>query len=59
MGKWYDYESPDPPIQHARLSALRELTSRNIPCILWGEDALNYGHAVPTQLFDQQILVPD
>ncbi|KAJ7468619.1 hypothetical protein FB451DRAFT_377659 [Mycena latifolia] len=44
---------------HGRLVALRQLTSRGIPCILWGEDALCYAHNVPTVLFDQQILVPD
>jgi hypothetical protein len=43
-----------------RLSALRQLTAHDIPCILWGEDAL-FAHAVPIALdiFDQQILVPD
>lgn len=59
MGHDYNYEPPLPEEQHERLVALRDLTSRGIPCILWGEDALNYVHKVPTFLFDQQILVPD
>ncbi|KAI1791232.1 hypothetical protein LXA43DRAFT_1094832 [Ganoderma leucocontextum] len=59
MGFDYEHQPPSPKEQHQRLVALRELTSRGIPCILWGEDALNYVHRVPTYLFDQQILVPD
>ncbi|PIL33382.1 hypothetical protein GSI_04002 [Ganoderma sinense ZZ0214-1] len=59
MGLFYEYKPPHPDEQHQRLVALRQLTSRGIPCILWGEDALNYVHSVPTSLFDQQILVPD
>ncbi len=59
MGLWYEYKPPPPDEQHKRLLALRQLTSRGIQCILWGEDALNYVHNVPTSLFDQQILVPD
>lgn len=59
MGLFYEYQPPSPDVQHQRLVALRQLTSRGIPCILWGEDALNYVHSVPTSLFDQQILVPD
>jgi hypothetical protein len=45
--------------QHKRLITLRQLIAHKIPCILWGEDALAFGHCVPTMLFDQQILVPD
>lgn len=59
MGLFYEYVPPPAAEQHARLVALRRLTARGIPCILWGEDALNYVHWVPTSLFDQQILVPD
>ena len=59
MGLFYEYNPPPPDEQHKRLVALRHLTSRGIPCILWGENALNYVHSVPTSLFDQQILVPD
>ena len=59
MGLDYEYEPPHPEEQHQRLVALRLLTSRSIPCILWAEDALNYVHSVPTMLFDQQVLVPD
>lgn len=59
MGLYYEYVPPPAAEQHARLAALRQLTARGIPCILWGEDALNYVHWVPTSLFDQQILVPD
>ncbi len=59
MGPWYGYMPPHPQEQHQRLVALRWLTSCDIQCILWGEDALNYVHRVPTCLFDQQILVPD
>nr|VWO98559.1 Uncharacterized protein [Ganoderma boninense] len=59
MGLFYEYKPPPADEQHQRLIALRQLTSRGIPCILWGEDALNYVHSVPTSLFDQQILVPD
>jgi hypothetical protein len=58
MGYWYEYRPP-PDEQHKRLVALRQLTSRGIPCILWGEDALDYVHSVPTSLFDQKIIVPD
>lgn len=59
MGPHYGYHPPGPEEQQKRLVALRRLTSRDIPCILWAEDALDYGHAVPTYLFAQQILVPD
>lgn len=59
MGVFYDYKPPPPGEQHERLVALRQLVSRGVPCILWGEDALNYIHSVPTSLFDQQILVAD
>ena len=59
MGPWYGYTPPPPHEQHQRLAALRRLTSREIPCILWAEDALNYVHRVPTCLNAQQILVPD
>ncbi|KXN80708.1 hypothetical protein AN958_08253 [Leucoagaricus sp. SymC.cos] len=59
MGYWYEYRPPPPDEQHKRLVALRHLTSRGIPCILWGEDALDYVHSVPTCLFDQQVIVPD
>ena len=59
MGLDYEYEPPHPEEQHQRLVALRLLTSRSIPCILWAEDALNYVHSVPTMLFDQQVLLLD
>ncbi|KAF7794281.1 hypothetical protein EIP86_005414 [Pleurotus ostreatoroseus] len=59
MGMFYGHIPPPPEEQQARLAALLQLTSRGIPCILWGEDALNYVYKVPTTLFDQQILVPD
>ncbi|KAF8166003.1 hypothetical protein B0H34DRAFT_794316 [Crassisporium funariophilum] len=59
MGVIYDWTGDPPKQQHARLVALRQLTANGIPCILWGEDALSFVHSVPTQLFDQQILVPD
>ncbi|TBU58481.1 hypothetical protein BD310DRAFT_948681 [Dichomitus squalens] len=55
MGLFYEYKPPSPDVQHQRLVALRQLTARGFPCILWGEDALNYVHSVPTSLFDQQI----
>ncbi|KAJ7682918.1 hypothetical protein B0H17DRAFT_1205524 [Mycena rosella] len=55
----YAYFLPPPATQHARVVALRQLTSSDISCILWAEDALNYAHGVQTTLFDQQILVPD
>jgi hypothetical protein len=59
-------------IQQKRFASLRQLIAREIPCILWGEDALTFGHNVwswrtlehttgtakPSH-FDQQILVPD
>ncbi|THH03979.1 hypothetical protein EW146_g10302 [Bondarzewia mesenterica] len=59
MGVIYDCKPPPPDEQHGRLVALRQLIARDIPCILWGEDALRFAHSVPTSLFDQQILVPD
>ena len=52
---WYT----PPQEQHQRLVALRQLASRDIPCILWGEDALCYAHLFATLLFSQRILVPD
>ena len=59
MGPWYGYKPPHPRVQRQRLLALPQLAFRGIPCILWGEDALNFVHRVPTGLFDLQILVPD
>ena len=59
MGPWYNFPTPHSTYQHQRLAALRSLISANIPCILWGEDALQFSHSVPTGLFDQQVLVPD
>lgn len=59
MGEFYEYCPPGPEEQHQRLVALRQLTSRGIPCIMWAEDALCYVYRVATALFDQQILVPD
>ncbi len=57
MRLFYEYVPPPAAEQHTRL----QLTARGIqvPCILWGEDALNHVHWVPTSLFDQHILVPD
>ncbi|KAF8200211.1 hypothetical protein BJ912DRAFT_948298 [Pholiota molesta] len=45
--------------QNSRLVALRQLIARDIPCILWGEDALFLAHSISVSLPDQQILVPD
>ena len=59
MGEFYDYCPPCPEEQHKRLVALRQLTARGIPCIMWAEDALCYVYRIATALFDQQILVPD
>lgn len=59
MGLYYDSQPPPPEDQHARLAAVRLMTSRGIPCILWAEDALAFVHNVPTFLFDQQVIVPD
>lgn len=59
MSPWYDAPAPPLQEQHKRLVALRHLISRDIPCILWGEDALSFAHNVPTALFDQKILLPD
>ncbi|OJT05963.1 hypothetical protein TRAPUB_3150 [Trametes pubescens] len=59
MGEFYEYLPPGPEEQHDRLVALRKLTTRGIPCIMWAEDALCYVYRVATALFDQQILVPD
>lgn len=49
--------------QHNRLVALRQFRARDIPCELWGEEALSFAHTMTahcalTALFDQQILVP-
>ncbi|KAI0337498.1 hypothetical protein BDW22DRAFT_873487 [Trametopsis cervina] len=57
--EFYEYSPPPPERQHKRLVALRELTARGIPCILWGEDTLCYVYRVATVLFAQKILVPD
>lgn len=59
MGVFFGHEPPPASEQHERLIALRTLIERGIPCILWGEDTLNYALRVPTNLFDQQIIVPD
>ncbi|KAK7061306.1 hypothetical protein R3P38DRAFT_3166285 [Favolaschia claudopus] len=56
---YYEFTPPTPEKQHARLVAPHQLTAAGIPCILWGEDALQFVHRVATHLFDQQILVPD
>ncbi|KAI0666500.1 hypothetical protein C8Q78DRAFT_1072427 [Trametes maxima] len=57
--EFYEYRPPAPEVQHNRLVALRQLNSRGIPTILWGEDALCYVYSVATALFDQQIIIPD
>ncbi|KAF9484793.1 hypothetical protein BDN70DRAFT_55982 [Pholiota conissans] len=57
--RWQDYFQTTLAEQHARLIAPRQLIANGIPCILWGEDALNFAHSVPVSLNDQLILVPD
>lgn len=59
MSEYWDHHPPSPESQYTRLEPLKQLASRNIPCILWGEDVLNFAYGVPTSLFDQQIIVPD
>ncbi|KAF8959925.1 hypothetical protein BDZ97DRAFT_1666556 [Flammula alnicola] len=54
------YFDPAPArLQHKRFVALRQLISSDIPCILWGEDAMYYSRFFPAIPCDQQILVPD
>ncbi|KAF8959206.1 hypothetical protein BDZ97DRAFT_2044009 [Flammula alnicola] len=54
------YYDPAPAsIQHKRFVALRQLISSDIPCILWGPDAMYYSRFFPAIPCDQQILVPD
>ncbi|KAG9221530.1 hypothetical protein CCMSSC00406_0009353 [Pleurotus cornucopiae] len=56
---FYD-ESPSPPgEQLARLRASSLLGRCKIPAVVWGEDALSIVHRVPTELFDQHLLVQD
>ncbi|KAF9496474.1 hypothetical protein BDN71DRAFT_1389560 [Pleurotus eryngii] len=56
---FYD-ESPSPPgEQLARLRAGSLLVHAKIPFVVWGEDALAIVHRVPTELFDQHLLVQD
>ncbi|TFK46978.1 hypothetical protein OE88DRAFT_1773995 [Heliocybe sulcata] len=44
-----------PKKQHKKLVFLRKLTSRDLPCMLWAEDAQCYVYRVATALFHQQI----
>ncbi|KAF9496477.1 hypothetical protein BDN71DRAFT_1446220 [Pleurotus eryngii] len=56
---FYD-ESPSPlGEQLARLRASSLLVRSKIPVVVWGEDALSIVHRVPTELFDQHLLVQD
>ncbi|KAJ8693353.1 hypothetical protein PTI98_008356 [Pleurotus ostreatus] len=56
---FYD-ESPSPlGEQLARLKASSLLVRAKIPFVVWGEDALSFVHRVPTELFDQHLLVQD
>ncbi|KAG6827860.1 hypothetical protein H0H92_010193 [Tricholoma furcatifolium] len=50
---------PIGPKGHERIVAVRQLISRGIPCILWGEDGMKLGHGVRLGLNEQQIIVPN
>ncbi|KAJ3572235.1 hypothetical protein NP233_g3213 [Leucocoprinus birnbaumii] len=54
-----EFELRPPRGHHERLATLRQLISHDIPCILWGADALTYAHKIPSSLNEQRILVPD
>ncbi|KAJ7091995.1 hypothetical protein B0H15DRAFT_183946 [Mycena belliarum] len=60
MGLHFYDESPSwPSEQRGRLGPPLAIFRAGIPCVVWAEDALSIVHRVPTNLFDQQLLVPD
>ncbi|KAF5341277.1 hypothetical protein D9758_017624 [Tetrapyrgos nigripes] len=60
MGVHYYEESPSwPAEQNGRLGPPAAVINAGIPCVVFGEDALSIVHRVPTDLFDQHLLVPD
>ncbi|KAF9022807.1 hypothetical protein BDZ89DRAFT_1163070 [Hymenopellis radicata] len=56
---FYDSSPSGPKEQRGRLGPPLSLLNAGIPCVVWAEDALSIAHRVPTNLFDQQLLVPD
>ncbi|KAI0338113.1 hypothetical protein BDW22DRAFT_811404 [Trametopsis cervina] len=55
----YDESTTSPRLQHIRLAPARSILRSGIPCTVYAEDALDFVHFVPTDLFTLQILVPD
>ncbi|KAK7046780.1 hypothetical protein R3P38DRAFT_2607824 [Favolaschia claudopus] len=56
---FYDTSPSGPSEQRGRLTCTLPLVKANIPCVVWGEDALSIVHFVPTCLFTQHLIVPD
>ncbi|KDQ31669.1 hypothetical protein PLEOSDRAFT_1100206 [Pleurotus ostreatus PC15] len=56
---FHDESSSPPGEQLARLKTSSLLVRSDIPFVVWGQDALAIVHRVPTDFFDQHLLVQD
>lgn len=55
----YDSSTYTTSEELARLRPALAVANANIPCLVWGEDALAFVHCVPTVLFQFHLIVPD
>ena len=56
---FYDESPCGQRYQSIRLEPATALLKAGIPCVVFGEDALNFIHCIPTELFDLHLLVPE
>ncbi|KAF9817462.1 hypothetical protein IEO21_03419 [Rhodonia placenta] len=55
----YDSSTYSTEDELTRLRPALAIANANIPCLVWGEDALAFVHCVPTVLFQFHLIVPD